>query len=186
MKLDINLENLLKEDLIKLVKDLVEENDKLEKEIEELQRKSIDYWKEKEEYKKENEKLSKENLKYNEELHRIKMDLYAPNYRGAGRKNKFNEEQVKQIQEARIEGKSIRAIAKEFNCSTGLVHKLINKNKDINVKVIDIQDKNYVFTEYKSNSLEEALEKLKRVYGLEIDSFELLKDELKIYSYIEH
>lgn len=127
MELNIDLNNLLKEDLIKLVNDLNKENERLEKENEELKIKAIDYWKEKEEYKKENDKLSKENLKYNKELHRIKMDLYSHNYRGAGRKNKFNKEQVKQIQAAREQGKSIRAIAEEFNCSVGLIHKLINE-----------------------------------------------------------
>lgn len=48
----------------------------------------------------------------------------------AGRKEKFNEEQVKQILEARSEGKSIRTIAKEFDCSIGLIHKLINNRKE--------------------------------------------------------
>lgn len=46
----------------------------------------------------------------------------------AGRKEKFNEEQVHQILEAREQGKSIRVIAKEFQCSVGLIHKLIIKN----------------------------------------------------------
>lgn len=49
------------------------------------------------------------------------------NERGAGRKNKFTTEQIQQIKEARAKGKSIRAIAEEFNCSVGLIHKLINE-----------------------------------------------------------
>lgn len=48
----------------------------------------------------------------------------------AGRKEKFNKEQVKQILEAREQGKSIRAIAKEFKCSVGLIHKLIKNGKE--------------------------------------------------------
>lgn len=48
----------------------------------------------------------------------------------AGRKEKFNKEQVKQILEAREQGKSIREIAKEFQCSVGLIHKLINNRKE--------------------------------------------------------
>ena len=44
----------------------------------------------------------------------------------AGRKEKFNEEQVNQILEARKEGKSIRAIAEQFECSIGLIHKKEN------------------------------------------------------------
>lgn len=48
----------------------------------------------------------------------------------AGRKEKFNKEQVQQILEAREQGKSIREIAKEFQCSVGLIHKLINNRKE--------------------------------------------------------
>ena len=47
----------------------------------------------------------------------------------AGRKEKFSKEQVYQILEAREQGKSIREIAKEFDCSTGLIHKLIKNGK---------------------------------------------------------
>lgn len=50
------------------------------------------------------------------------------NERGAGRKKRFNTEQVNAILEARNEGKSIRTLAKEFNCSIGLIHKLINEH----------------------------------------------------------
>lgn len=50
------------------------------------------------------------------------------NERGAGRRKKFNTEQVNAILEARDEGKSIRLLAKEFNCSIGLIHKLINEH----------------------------------------------------------
>lgn len=50
------------------------------------------------------------------------------NERGAGRKKKFTTEQVNAILEARDEGKSIRSLAKEFNCSIGLIHKLINEH----------------------------------------------------------
>ena len=48
----------------------------------------------------------------------------------AGRKEKFNEEQVNQILEGRKEGKSIRAIAEQFECSIGLIHKIINNRKE--------------------------------------------------------
>ena len=56
-----------------------------------------------------------------------KLKLVKKNDRGAGRKEKFTDEQIEQILKARREGKSIRTIAKEFNCSAGLVHKLIKK-----------------------------------------------------------
>lgn len=51
------------------------------------------------------------------------------NERGAGRKKRFNTDQVNDILKARDEGKSIRSLAKEFNCSIGLIHKLINEHK---------------------------------------------------------
>ena len=50
------------------------------------------------------------------------------NERGAGRKKKFTTDQVNDILKARNEGKSIRLLAKEFNCSIGLIHKLINEH----------------------------------------------------------
>lgn len=59
-----------------------------------------------------------------EELKQVKK-----NDRGAGRKEKFANEQIEQILKARREGKSIRTIAKEFNCNAGLVHKL-TKNRE--------------------------------------------------------
>lgn len=61
-----------------------------------------------------------------EELESVKK-----NHRGAGRKEKFNKEQTQQIIEARKQGKSIRVIAKEFNCSAALIHKIINKKEEI-------------------------------------------------------
>ena len=60
-----------------------------------------------------------------EELKQVKK-----NDRGAGRKEKFANEQIEQILKARKEGKSIRTIAKEFNCSAGLVHKLIKNRQE--------------------------------------------------------
>ena len=51
------------------------------------------------------------------------------NLRNAGRKEKFNEEQVKEILKLSDEGMSIRAIARELDCSVGLIHKIIKKNR---------------------------------------------------------
>lgn len=48
----------------------------------------------------------------------------------AGRKEKFTQEQVNKIIEARNEGKSMREVAKDFDCSVGLVHKIINNDKE--------------------------------------------------------
>ena len=48
----------------------------------------------------------------------------------AGRKEKFTEKQIEKIIEARNEGKSMREVAKDFDCSVGLVHKIINNDKE--------------------------------------------------------
>lgn len=49
------------------------------------------------------------------------------NERGAGRKSKFGNEEMATLTMLKLQGKSIRAIAKEMNCSVGLVHKLLNE-----------------------------------------------------------
>lgn len=59
----------------------------------------------------------------------LEEELKARNDRGAGRKKKFDDKVVSQIIQARKENKSIRTIAKEFNCSIGLIQKIINENK---------------------------------------------------------
>ena len=47
--------------------------------------------------------------------------------KNVGRKNKFSNEQISEIKKLRNENMSIRAIAKEFDCSVGLIHKLLVK-----------------------------------------------------------
>lgn len=64
------------------------------------------------------------------DLEKEEKNQKIKNERNAGRKNKFNKEQIKQIQLERSKGKTIRNIAKEFNCSAALVHKLINENNN--------------------------------------------------------
>lgn len=49
------------------------------------------------------------------------------NERNAGRKRKFSKEEIATIDMLHLQGKSIRAIANEMNCSVGLVHKLLNE-----------------------------------------------------------
>lgn len=62
-------------------------------------------------------------------IEELEEELKAKNDRGAGRKKKFDNDKVQEILKARGENKSIRAIAKEFNCSIGLVQKIINEHK---------------------------------------------------------
>lgn len=52
------------------------------------------------------------------------------NERGAGRKSKFTEIEISKIIDMREQGQSIRQIAKEFDCSVGLIHKIINEREE--------------------------------------------------------
>ena len=69
---------------------------------------------------KENKELKKNNIQKlnNEKIH---------NERGAGRKARFTEQQKAKIKMYRLQGKTIKEIAEMFNCSVGLIHKLINE-----------------------------------------------------------
>lgn len=49
------------------------------------------------------------------------------NERNAGRKRKFTPEEEHCIKMMKLQGKSYRAIARDMNCSVGLVHKLLNE-----------------------------------------------------------
>lgn len=87
-------------------------------------------------YKKRDEfikELELANLKIKEledkirELEAEKSVQKIKNERNAGRKRKFTSEEVGKIQMMKLQGKSYRAVAKEMNCSVGLVHKLLNE-----------------------------------------------------------
>lgn len=49
------------------------------------------------------------------------------NERGAGRKNRFTDDQIIDIKQHRAEGKTIKQIAEIYECSVGLIHKLISE-----------------------------------------------------------
>ena len=80
----------------------------------------------------ENKTITMQKDKYKTDVEKYKDNIKPKkhNERGAGRKSKFTKEQVKQIEIERAKGKSIRAIAEEFGCSVGLVHKLISKSNN--------------------------------------------------------
>lgn len=75
------------------------------------------------------EQLQNELKQAKEEIQALKeqQPIKIHNARGAGRKNKFNNAEIDQIKAMYAEGKSMRAIAKEMNCSSALVCKLINE-----------------------------------------------------------
>lgn len=74
--------------------------------------------------------LNKKIEKYEKLIKRLFNELEKKdkvhNERGAGRKPKFNKEEIEEIQKYRLKGNTIRDIAKEFKCSVGLIHKIIN------------------------------------------------------------
>lgn len=74
------------------------------------------------------EKLRLENSKF-KELQKNNVVQKLKNERGAGRKAKFSQEDKEKMKELRSQGLSIRQIAKEFSCSAGIVHKLINEQQ---------------------------------------------------------
>ena len=65
----------------------------------------------------------------NEEVQKLKNEnkVRIHNERGAGRKERFTEQEKESIRMYRLQGKTIKEIAEMFNCSIGLIHKLINK-----------------------------------------------------------
>lgn len=54
------------------------------------------------------------------------------NERGAGRKPKFTDKERETIKMYRLQGKTIKEIATIYNCSVGLIHKLINEQQKRN------------------------------------------------------
>lgn len=69
-------------------------------------------------------------LKYENELLRSNRDIpnkKVHNERGAGRKSKFTDQEKETMKMYRIQGKTIKEISQMYNCSVGLVHKLINE-----------------------------------------------------------
>lgn len=57
----------------------------------------------------------------------ILIEHMKHNPRGAGRKRLFGEVDAFKMRELKVQGLSYRDIAKKYDCSVGLVHKLINE-----------------------------------------------------------
>lgn len=80
--------------------------------------------------------LADRNLKFIEENKQLKVSIIGfqklndekkHNNRGAGRKSKFTDEEKAMIKMYRFQGKTIKEISEMYNCSVGLIHKLINE-----------------------------------------------------------
>lgn len=71
--------------------------------------------------KEENQKLINENskLKNSTNIYKIK------NERGAGRKSRFTNEDIETIKTLRLQGKTIKELSEIFDCSVGLIHKIL-------------------------------------------------------------
>ncbi len=73
-----------------------------------------------------NNRLEQEVNKY-KDLDDLKKNSLIHNARGAGRKAKFTDKQIDEIRRLREDGNIIKEIANRYNCSVGLIHKLINE-----------------------------------------------------------
>ena len=89
-----------------------------------------------EDSKEHNRRMYEAELKRNseiiKEIHKLKSEnnkvKTIKNERGAGRKARFTDKEIAEIKMYRLQGKTITDIAARFNCSVGLIHKLINEN----------------------------------------------------------
>lgn len=71
----------------------------------------------------ENDKLKAENIALKLEIYRCSL---VNEHQQLGRKRKLSDEQLSQIKELNAEkGMSIRQLAKRFECSVGLIHKVL-------------------------------------------------------------
>ena len=75
----------------------------------------------------------RDKVENNNNIHKLNNEtIKVHNERGAGRKTRFKEDQEQkkaEIKMYRLQGKTIKEIAQMYNCSVGLVHKLINENE---------------------------------------------------------
>ena len=81
-------------------------------------------------------KLKDEIQKLKDEIQKLKVNKAQDklsskikNERGAGRKSRFTEQEKESIRMYRLQGKTIKEIAKMFCCSVGCVHKIISEKK---------------------------------------------------------
>ncbi|MGL5711571.1 MAG: helix-turn-helix domain-containing protein [Paraclostridium sp.] len=96
-------------------------NDKLEKDVERYREDYLYYHGE---WSKLMDKDFKRTL---EDIEGLKKNSFNHNARGAGRRVKFTDTQIEEIKKLREDGSTIKEIATRFECSVGLIHKLINE-----------------------------------------------------------
>lgn len=74
----------------------------------------------------ENKSL-KHTIEHNNKIHKLTNENKPKNERGAGRKERFSDQDKELIKMYRIQGKTIKELAEMYECSVGLIHKLINE-----------------------------------------------------------
>lgn len=75
-------------------------------------------------------KQEKEIQELKKEIQKLKSEkgnITTHNERGAGRKSRFSDQEKETMKMYRIQGKTIKEIAELYNCSVGLIHKIINE-----------------------------------------------------------
>lgn len=71
-------------------------------------------------------KTLKDSLEHEKKVRELISDN-KHNERGAGRRSKFTDGEKELIKMYRIQGKTIKQLADMYECSVGLIHKLINE-----------------------------------------------------------
>lgn len=107
------------------IQKLIIENKMLNDRVENLKKAYITKIKQKN---KEIELKDNEIKKLKDKIHKLKNEKGVYNERGAGRKSKFTDHDKEVIKMYRMQGKTIKEIAEMYNCSVGLIHKIINEN----------------------------------------------------------
>ncbi len=72
-------------------------------------------------------KALKGQLEHEKKVREFTSNNKPQNERGAGRKEKFSDQDKELIRMYRIQGKTIKELAEIYECSVGLIHKLISE-----------------------------------------------------------
>lgn len=111
---------------------------KLQREIYDMQDKADDEFENSPTYQQMSKKIKslelekqclKGTIEHDKKVHELISENRPHNERGAGRKERFNDQEKGTMKMYRIQEKSFREIAEIFNCSVGTVHKIINEKQ---------------------------------------------------------
>lgn len=108
---------------------------KLQREIYDMQDKADDSFENSTTYQQMSKKIKvlklenqclKGTIEHDKKTHELISENRSHNERGAGRKERFTEQEKEMIKMYRAQGKGFREIAEMYCCSVGLVHKIIS------------------------------------------------------------